>query len=117
MSDERFSVTFRVYGLGRELRNVGGSPLVRAYPPGTTVGDALRDIGIAHEAEVSVLIGGRVVSAEALLEPGDELLAGVYKIFVHSLMQLASSKQVTLYDLPRHGQRWVIQMLAASVWY
>ena len=74
MSDERFAVTFRVYGLGRELGRTGASPLARTYSPGTTVGEALRDIGIAHEADVSVLIGGRVVSAAALLAPGDELL-------------------------------------------
>lgn len=74
MSDESFTVTFRLHGLGRQLGHAGGSPFARAYPPGTTVGDALLDLGIAHEAEVSVLIGGRVVSAERLLEPGDDLL-------------------------------------------
>ncbi len=74
MSDERIAVTIKLYGLGRQLGHASGLPIARTYPPGTTIGDALRDIGIAHEAEVSVLIGGRVVSAERPLEPGDELL-------------------------------------------
>ncbi len=74
MPDERLMVTFRLYGLGRQLGHAGTSPLARTYPVGTTVGDALRDLGLAHEAEVSVLIGGRVVSASKPLEPGDELV-------------------------------------------
>ena len=74
MADERITVTLRLYGLGRELGHAGGTPVARSYPPGATVGEALRDLGIAHEAEVSVLIGGRVVSAERTLESGDELL-------------------------------------------
>ncbi len=74
MSDERIAVTIKLYGLTRRLGGASVSPLVRTYPRGATVGVALRDVGIAHEAEVSVLIGGRVVSAERPLEPGDELL-------------------------------------------
>jgi sulfur carrier protein ThiS len=74
MSDERITVTFRLYGLGRGLGHSGGSALSRSYAPGATVGEALRDLGIVHEAEVSVLIDGRVVSAERSLEPGDELI-------------------------------------------
>ncbi len=74
MSDERIAVRIKLYGLGRQLGQTNVSPIARTYSLGTTVGDTLRDIGIAHEAEVSVLIGGRVVSAERRLEPGDELL-------------------------------------------
>jgi sulfur carrier protein ThiS len=74
MIDERFTVTFRLYGLGRQLGLPRESALARRYRTGTTVGEALHDIGIAHEAEVSVMIGGRVVSAERELEPGDELV-------------------------------------------
>jgi sulfur carrier protein ThiS len=74
MGGQRFTVTFRLYGLGRHFAPAGESPIVRRYPPGATVGEALRDLGIAHEAEVSVMIDGRVVSAERLLEPGDELV-------------------------------------------
>jgi sulfur carrier protein ThiS len=73
MFDERITVTFRLYGLARKS-GIGTSSFARSYPPGTTVGEALRDLGIAHEAEVSVLIDGRVVSAERPLEPNDELL-------------------------------------------
>jgi len=74
MADERITVTFRIYGLGRELGHAVDSPVARSFPPGATVGEALHDLGIGHEAEVSVLISGRVVSAERTLESGDELL-------------------------------------------
>jgi sulfur carrier protein ThiS len=73
MSDQRFEVTLRVHGLGRQL-GIPEGPLTRRYPAGATVGDALRDLGIRHEAEVSVMIDGRVVSAARLLEPDDALV-------------------------------------------
>jgi sulfur carrier protein ThiS len=72
--EESVRVTFRLYGLGHLLGHASDVPLARTYPLGTTVDEALRDLGIQHEAEVSVLIAGRVVSAERRLESDDELV-------------------------------------------
>lgn len=71
VSDESVRVTFRLYGLGRHLghEHESDTPLVRQYRAGTTVEEALHDLGIRHEAEVSV--HGRVVSAERRLEPAE----------------------------------------------
>jgi hypothetical protein len=71
---ESVRVTFRLYGLGRQLGVPSGAPFSREYRHGTTVEEALHDLGVRHEAEVSVLVRGRAVSAERWLEPDDELV-------------------------------------------
>ena len=47
--------------------------LVVELPSGTTIGQALGDLGIFHEAEVSLLVGGRIVEWSYLLRDGDEV--------------------------------------------
>lgn len=52
----------------------GGGAHAGELPTGSTVGDALRALGDHRDADVSVLIHGRIVEWSQVLRDGDELL-------------------------------------------
>jgi sulfur carrier protein ThiS len=67
-------VTVSVMGRFRSRLAAGRGGVVVELPQGSTVGDALRAIGMAESEPWNASIDGRLVESERLLRDGEELL-------------------------------------------
>jgi len=66
-------VTIRVIGSFRSLRRAGDTVIAVTLPPGSSVADALRAVGVGDDEPWNASIDGQLVDAERALQDGDLL--------------------------------------------
>jgi molybdopterin converting factor small subunit len=75
MAMTTLTVTVRFYGpIARRPDAPGKTRERRDVLEGTTAGQLLTKLGVQHQAEVSIVVEGRVVGLDYLVRDGDELL-------------------------------------------
>ena len=75
MATTTLTVAVRFYGpITRASGSVGKTRERREVPDGTTAGQLLAELGVQHQAEVSIVVDGRVVGLDYVVRDGDELL-------------------------------------------
>jgi len=71
---EAIQVSLKFFAVARRGATGGSEVLAHSVPAGSTVGQVLAVLGVRHEAEVSLLVRGRVVGWDYALQDGDEVV-------------------------------------------